>query len=164
MPQTSEPVQHTAHSVGLRLREQDLGALAPWETERAHALQLPGLDHYCDLLAEDSITTRTQEPRILEGAGCEVVTAVDGLEARNKLATRAFDAVVTDVLMPNLGGLGFAEKIRRAPRYAKLPIIFVTSLASDADKQRRLEVGANAHITKPAFDQKILLDCLQRLI
>jgi two-component system chemotaxis sensor kinase CheA len=116
------------------------------------------------LLAEDSITTRTQEARILENAGYEVVTAADGLEAWNKLATRAFDAVVTDINMPNLDGLGFAERIRRESRYADLPIILVTSLASDEDKKRGLDAGANAYITKPAFDQKILLDCLERLI
>ena len=116
------------------------------------------------LLAEDSITTRTQEARILENAGYEVVTAADGLEAWNKLATRAFDAVVTDIIMPNLDGLGLAEKIRREPRYAELPIVLVTSLASDQDKQRGLEAGANAYITKPAFDQQVLLDCLERLI
>jgi two-component system chemotaxis sensor kinase CheA len=116
------------------------------------------------LLAEDSITTRARETRILENAGYEVVTATDGLDAWNKLATRTFDAVVTDVTMPNLSGLGLAEKIRREPRYADLPIILVTSLASDADKRRGLEAGANAYITKPAFDQQILLDCLERLI
>jgi len=116
------------------------------------------------LLAEDSIVTRTQEARILENAGYEVVTAADGLEAWNQLATRAFDAVVTDIIMPNLDGLGLAEKIRHEPKYAELPIILVTSLASDADKRRGLEAGANAYITKPAFDQQVLLDCLERLI
>jgi two-component system chemotaxis sensor kinase CheA len=116
------------------------------------------------LLAEDSITTRTQEARILENAGYEVIAVADGLEAWNRLAARAFDAVVTDVQMPNLNGLGLAERIRREPRYAELPIILVTSLASDEDKRRGLEAGANAYITKPAFDQKTLLDCLERLI
>jgi two-component system chemotaxis sensor kinase CheA len=116
------------------------------------------------LLAEDSITTRTQETRILESAGYEVAAAADGLEAWNLLATRAFDAVVTDVMMPKLDGLGLAARIRREPRYAELPIILVTSLASDADKQRGLDAGANAYITKPAFDQQTLLDCLRRLI
>jgi two-component system chemotaxis sensor kinase CheA len=116
------------------------------------------------LLAEDSITTRTQEARILENAGYAVVTAADGIEAWNKLAARAFDAVVTDVTMPNLDGLGLTQRIRREPRYAELPIILVTSLASDEDQRRGLEAGANAYITKPAFDQQLLLDCLQRLI
>ena len=65
------------------------------------------------LLAEDSIATRTQEKRILEGAGYEVVTAVDGLDALNKLKTRYFDALISDVQMPNLDGLGLTIKIRQ---------------------------------------------------
>ncbi|MCX7173610.1 MAG: hybrid sensor histidine kinase/response regulator [Proteobacteria bacterium] len=116
------------------------------------------------LLAEDSITTRTQEKRILEGAGYEVVTAVDGMEAYTKLGTRPFDAVVTDILMPNMTGLALTEKIRADRKYADLPVILVTSLASEEDQRRGLEVGANAYIAKPSFDQQVLLDCLARLI
>jgi two-component system chemotaxis sensor kinase CheA len=116
------------------------------------------------LLAEDSITTRTQEKRILEGAGYEVVTAVDGADAYNKLNTRSFDAVVSDILMPNMTGLMLTEKIRADKKYAELPIILVTSLASEEDQRRGLEAGANAYISKPSFDQRLLLDCLARLI
>lgn len=116
------------------------------------------------LLAEDSITTRTQEKRILEAAGYEVVTAVDGLDAFNKVATRPFDAVVSDVEMPNMTGLDLAAKIRQDQQYNEIPIILVTSLASEADKRRGVEVGANAYITKQAFEQKILLDTLGRLL
>jgi len=50
------------------------------------------------------------------------------------------------------------------PRYRDLPVILVTSLASDEDKRRGLEVGANAYIPKPTFDQRVLLETLQRLI
>ncbi len=116
------------------------------------------------LLAEDSITTRTQEKRILEGAGYEVVTAVDGADAYSKLGTRSFDAVVSDILMPNMSGLVLTQKIRADKKYAELPIILVTSLASEDDKRRGLEAGANAYISKPSFDQRVLLDCLARLI
>jgi len=116
------------------------------------------------LLAEDSITTRTQEKRILEGAGYEVVTAVDGMDAFNKLGTRVFDAVVSDVQMPNMSGLMLAEKIRADSKYADLPIILVTSMASEEDQRRGLEAGANAYIAKPEFDQQVLLECLDRLI
>jgi two-component system chemotaxis sensor kinase CheA len=116
------------------------------------------------LLAEDSITTRAQEVRILEGAGYEVVAATDGLDAYGKLGTRHFDAVISDINMPRLDGLQLAEKIRAIPEYADLPVILVTSLASDDDKRRGLEIGANAYITKPEFDQSILLDCLERLV
>jgi two-component system chemotaxis sensor kinase CheA len=116
------------------------------------------------LLAEDSITTRTQEKRILESAGYEVVTAVDGMDAYNKLGTRPFDAVVSDIVMPNMDGLALAERIRADRKYAELPIILVTSLATEEDQRRGLEVGANAYIAKPSFDQQVLLDCLARLI
>jgi two-component system chemotaxis sensor kinase CheA len=116
------------------------------------------------LLAEDSIAIRTQEKRILEGAGYEVVTAVDGLDGYNKLRTRSFDAVISDVQMPNLDGLGFAARIRQHKEYNELPIILVTSLASDEDKRRGAEAGANAYITKGTFSQEVLLETLRRLI
>jgi two-component system chemotaxis sensor kinase CheA len=116
------------------------------------------------LMAEDSLTTRTQLKRILEGDGYEVVTAVDGLDAYNKMDTRPFDALVSDIMMPNMSGLELTAKVRQHTKYRELPIILVTSLASEEDRQRGLEAGANAYITKPAFDQKILLETLGRLI
>jgi two-component system chemotaxis sensor kinase CheA len=116
------------------------------------------------LVAEDSITVRTQMKRILEGAGYEVAVAVDGLEAFNKLGSRPFDALVSDILMPNMDGLTLTEKIRQDKKYKEMPVILVTSLASDEDRQRGMEAGANAYITKPSFDQKVLLDTLRRLI
>lgn len=116
------------------------------------------------LLAEDSIATRTQEKRILEGAGYEVITAVDGLDAFNKLTTRLFDAVVSDIQMPNMDGLHLTAKIRQNKDYSELPIILVTSLASDDDKHKGAEAGANAYITKDNFNQDVLLETLNRLV
>ncbi|MEH2292591.1 hybrid sensor histidine kinase/response regulator [Nostoc sp.] len=116
------------------------------------------------LLVEDSIATRTQEKRILETAGYQVITAVDGLDGLNKLRSHTVDAVVTDVQMPNLDGLGLTAKIRQYQEYSDLPIILVTSLASDEDKRRGAEAGANAYIIKGSFNQEALLSTLQRLV
>lgn len=116
------------------------------------------------LLAEDSITTRTQEKRILESAGYQVVTAVDGADALNKLSRRAVDGVVSDVEMPNLDGFKLTEAIRRHAKYKDLPVVLVTSLSRDEDRRRGMEAGANAYLTKPTFDQKVLLDTLRRLL
>ncbi len=115
------------------------------------------------LLVEDSITTRVQERRILEAAGYRVDTAVDGLDAWNKLALQAFDAVVSDIQMPRMTGLELAEKIRQNHRFAELPIVLVTSLAAEEDRRRGLAAGADAYISKSEFDQTLLLDCLARL-
>jgi two-component system chemotaxis sensor kinase CheA len=116
------------------------------------------------LLVEDSIVTRTQEKRILEGAGYEVVTAVNGIDAMNKLSSRPFDAVVSDIIMPDMDGLTLTEKIRKDAKYKELPVILVTTLSSDEDRKRGMDVGANAYIAKPTFDQKMLLEIVERLI
>lgn len=115
------------------------------------------------LVAEDSLTTRTQMKRILEGVGYEVATAVDGLDALSKLGSRSFDALVSDISMPNMDGLTLTRKVRQHKKYGELPIVLVTMLSSDEDKRRGMEAGANAYITKPAFEQKLLLETLRRL-
>ena len=116
------------------------------------------------LLAEDSIVTRTQEKRILETAGFEVVTAVDGEDAFNKLMSDEFDGVVSDVEMPNLNGLDLTEKIRGQVQHRDLPVILVTSLSTDEDRQRGMEVGADAYLTKPGFDQTQFIETVKRLV
>jgi two-component system chemotaxis sensor kinase CheA len=86
------------------------------------------------------------------------------VEGFKKLQLQAFDAVVSDVQMPNLDGLGLTERIRQHREYNELPVVLVTTLASDRDRQRGAEAGANAYITKGSFNQEILLETLQRLI
>lgn len=115
------------------------------------------------LLVEDSIATRTQEKRILETAGYDVVAATDGMDALHKLRSRTFDAIVSDIQMPRLDGLGLTSRIRQMPEYDDLPIVLVSSLNSDADKRRGAEAGANAYLTKDAFDQAGLLGILREL-
>jgi two-component system chemotaxis sensor kinase CheA len=116
------------------------------------------------LMVEDSITVRTQVKRILENAGYEVIAAVDGLDGYEKLRTKSVDAVVSDIQMPHLDGLELTARIRQHKEYTDLPVILVTSLASEEDKRRGAEVGANAYIVKSAFDQNVLLETLGRLI
>jgi two-component system, chemotaxis family, sensor kinase CheA len=115
------------------------------------------------LLVEDSIPIRTQLKRILEGAGYEVTAAVDGLDGFNKLQTDLFNAVISDIEMPNLNGLELTTQIRQQPEYEKLPIILVTTLAKEEDKRRGVDAGADAYITKGDFDQTLLIDTLRRL-
>lgn len=116
------------------------------------------------LLVEDSIPIRTQMKRILERAGYEVTAAVDGEDGFNKLRAGTFNAVVSDVQMPNLDGLELVTKMRHSPEYKNLPVILVTTLASEEDKRQGVQAGANAYITKGDFEQGVLLDTLRRLI
>ncbi|HEY9653510.1 MAG TPA: hybrid sensor histidine kinase/response regulator, partial [Coleofasciculaceae cyanobacterium] len=116
------------------------------------------------LLVEDSIYVRTQEQRLLEKAGYDVVTAIDGLDGYEKLKTREFDAVISDVEMPNLDGFSLITKIRKHQEYRNLPIILVTTLNSDEDKKRGADVGADAYVLKGKFNQGLLLETLGRLV
>lgn len=116
------------------------------------------------LLVEDSPPVRIQEKRLFEGAGYTVITATNGLEGYNILQAGGFDAVVSDVEMPHLDGFSLVTKIRQQQEYADLPIILVTTLDSDADRQRGADAGANAYILKGRFNQEALLETLERLI
>lgn len=98
------------------------------------------------LLVEDSLTIRLQVQRILEGAGFEVVPTADGIEALLELNAKTFDAIVSDIEMPNMDGLTLTRAIRQNPLYSELPIIIFTSLSSDEDRRKGMAAGATAYL------------------
>ncbi len=116
------------------------------------------------LVVEDSITARSLLKNILETAGYQTLTAVDGIDALTRLKTEQIDLVVSDVDMPRMNGFDLTAKIRAARELADLPVVLVTSLDSREDRERGVEVGANAYIVKSSFDQSNLLEVIRRLI
>jgi len=116
------------------------------------------------LVAEDSITSRTLLKNILETTGYEVRTVVDGLEALSALMEEEFDLLISDVEMPRMNGFDLTARIRGDARHAELPVMLVTSLESREDRERGVDVGANAYITKGSFDQTTLLETARRLV
>lgn len=116
------------------------------------------------LLVEDSITTRTLEKNILETAGYDVVACKDGLEALRYLQSSTYDAVITDINMPNMDGFTLVENLRKLESCRDLPVLLVTSLGSDEDKRRGMQVGANGYIVKGDFEQGRFLEMLGALL
>ena len=116
------------------------------------------------LVVEDSITSRALLKGILESAGYEVSTAVDGIDALTRLHARHFDLVVSDVEMPHLDGFDLTARLRADKRLADLPVVLVTALGSREDKERGVQVGANAYVVKSSFDQDNLLDVVRGLL
>ena len=116
------------------------------------------------VLADDSVTTRALEKSILEGAGYEVLAAIDGSEAWRLLQDHGADLVVTDVEMPRMDGFALTEAIRRSPRFRELPVVLVTALDREGDRARGLDAGANAYLVKSGFDQRNLLATIAQLI
>ncbi len=116
------------------------------------------------LLAEDSITARALLKNILEGAGYNVKTAVDGIDAFTELRENKYDIVVSDVEMPRMNGFDLTLKIRSDEKLSDLPVVLVTALNSREDREKGIDAGANAYIVKSSFDQSNLLEVINRLI
>jgi two-component system chemotaxis sensor kinase CheA len=120
------------------------------------------------LLVDDSITTRGLERSILEAAGYEVVTASDGGEAwmllQEQPPDQPFDVIVSDIEMPNVTGFELTERVRASQALARVPVVLVSGLASEADRARGLELGADAYVVKSAFQQSMLLETIAELV
>lgn len=116
------------------------------------------------LVVDDSITTRTLEKSILEAHGYRVTLCVDGREALETLHGQTVDLIVSDVEMPRMDGFALVQAVKSDPVLSDIPVILVTSRASDEDRQRGLLLGADAYIVKTRFDQDELLDGIRRLI
>ena len=115
------------------------------------------------LLADDSLTTRELLRGLIESAGYVVELARSGAEAWSLLCRRRFDLVVSDISMPGMDGYELTAKIRADNRFSGLPLILVTSLSKEEERHRGLQAGANAYITKGAFDQNNLLERIREL-
>ena len=101
------------------------------------------------LVVDDSVTMRQlMKMVLLKHVACEIVEAQDGLDALGKLKEGTFDLVVTDVNMPRMDGLGLVHAVREALKLT-VPIVIVTTKGGEADRDRGLQLGANAYLTKP---------------
>jgi two-component system chemotaxis sensor kinase CheA len=116
------------------------------------------------LVAEDSITSRTLLKNILESAGYAVTTAIDGADALMRLKADRYDLLVSDVEMPRMNGFDLIARVRAEKALAQMPAVLVTALDSREDRERGIEVGANAYLVKSSFDQSNLLEVVRRLI
>ncbi|MBI5741834.1 MAG: response regulator [Nitrospirae bacterium] len=137
--------------------------LSPGAEARITAEEAPA-ERKSVLVVEDSITARTLLKNILAAAGYDVQTAVDGVDAFTALKTGKFDIVISDIEMPRMNGLDLTAKIRSDAQLAEVPVVLVTALESREDRERGVEVGANAYIVKSSFDQSNLLEVIKRLI
>ena len=116
------------------------------------------------LVVEDSVGVRELQRVILEGAGYDVTTAVDGLDGAARLTGPPADLVLSDVEMPGMDGFTLTRTIRRTAAWANVPVVIMTSRGGEADRHAGLDAGADAYLLKGEFDQHELLDVVRRLV
>jgi two-component system, sensor histidine kinase and response regulator len=108
------------------------------------------------LIVEDSATQREMLRHTLEHAGYEVLAAQDGRDAWERLEQLAPTIVVTDIIMPRMDGYELCRTIKAAPRFARIPVVLLTSLSDPKDVIAALECGADGFIGKPFADDYLL--------
>jgi two-component system sensor histidine kinase and response regulator WspE len=116
------------------------------------------------LVVEDSVGVRELERVILEGAGYQVETAVDGLDGAARLRDDPADLVLSDVEMPGMDGFALTRTIRRTKGWENVPVIIMTSRGEDHARQAGLEAGCSAYLLKNEFDQEELVSTVRRLV
>jgi two-component system chemotaxis sensor kinase CheA len=118
------------------------------------------------LVVDDSMTTRTLIRSILEAAGYDVTTAVDGQDAWDRLQAMQPPAnvVVADVEMPRMDGFQLTETLRSSEQFSRTPIVLVTSRDNQEDIAEGVRVGASAYLVKSQFDQTNILETIQQLL
>jgi two-component system chemotaxis sensor kinase CheA len=116
------------------------------------------------LLAEDTPFFRTIISSYLRDAGFIVDLANDGIEAKEKLSQNSdrYQLIISDIQMPRMDGLEFCRWIRSDQRFAKLPVMALTSLFSEKDQQKGYEAGFNRYEQK--LNRDLLLTGINQLL
>jgi two-component system, chemotaxis family, chemotaxis protein CheY len=102
------------------------------------------------LIAEDSATMRSLIISTITAMGdFEIVEASNGFEALRVLPREKVDLVITDINMPDINGLELVSFIKNNPLYQDTPLIIISTEGSDRDREKGIQLGANAYLVKP---------------
>ncbi len=116
------------------------------------------------LLAEDSMTVREMERKLLENRGYAVDVAVDGMDAWNAARSGSYDLLISDVDMPRMSGIELVRNIRNDSRLRELPVMMVSYKDGDEDRKAGFDAGASSYLAKSSFHDESFLDTVAKLM
>ena len=114
------------------------------------------------LTVDDAATIRKMVSFTLRGAGHQMLEAADGVQALETLRSGLVDLVITDVNMPNMGGIELTRRMRALPSFLKTPIVLLTTESDPQKKAEGRAAGATGWMVKP-FNQEQLLALVAKL-
>ena len=114
------------------------------------------------LLAEDDKFIARAYQDGLSRAGFEVVLAVNGQEAIDKVKSEKTDLVLLDLIMPKKNGFEVLEEIK-ADKTLKMPVIILSNLSQDSDIEKAKELGAAGYIVKSNFSMKEVIEKIEKV-
>ena len=115
------------------------------------------------LVIEDEDTLRERIIRMLAFEGYQATGAADGREGVELAWKDPPDLVICDLLMPGINGFGVCRALRDDPRTADVPLIVLSALGAQSDRERTHGLGANAYVTKP-FRAPVLMAAIRRCL
>jgi chemosensory pili system protein ChpA (sensor histidine kinase/response regulator) len=104
------------------------------------------------LIVDDSISVRHSVARLVESQSWKQLQAIDGLDALAKLENFSPDVIILDIEMPRMNGYEFKSSLNNQPMYKDIPIVMLTSRASEKHQQKARELGIEHYLTKPYQD------------
>ncbi len=108
------------------------------------------------LIVDDMQSQLDLMAQYLTTAGYSIITATNGEEAIKKTLQNKPDAIVTDWMMPKIGGLDICRKLKKNPETAKIPIVACTVKNRDIDRLWAKKQGISAYVTKPCTQQELV--------
>jgi two-component system chemotaxis response regulator CheY len=115
------------------------------------------------MIIDDSASIRMVVTIALKKAGYDVLEAVDGRDALNKLTGQKVHLIICDVNMPNMDGISFLKTVKQNQSYRFTPIIMLTTESQEAKKQEGRAAGAKAWVVKP-FKPEQIISAIEKLV
>lgn len=109
------------------------------------------------LVVEDNDRNRRLLKVLLKAKGYDVIEAATGEEAMNCLKSQKPELILMDIQLPNMDGLELIRKIKSEAETRDIPIVAVTAYAMKGDKERILEAGCSAYVSKPIDTRELPL-------
>lgn len=100
---------------------------------------------------------------LMQQAGFEVTTALDGESALTLVNENPPDLVLLDISLPGISGFEVLEQLRNQPIFKRLPIVMLTAHGREVEREKGLALGADDYITKP-FSTRQLVEKVQALL
>jgi signal transduction histidine kinase/ActR/RegA family two-component response regulator len=147
----------TQFTVRLPAKADNVATITP-----ARASQVEALKETSVLVIDDHPDTAEMLRLHLEGLGAEVFAATSGREALRIARAHSFDAVLSDLSMPEIDGFELLRQLRQLPNKEHVPAVAMTGLGQREDQERSRSAGFAAHVTKP-LDMDTLVEIVQRL-
>lgn len=130
-------------------------------TRSGHATSLapvrPRLAKTVALVVDDSLSARKATMQLLMDAGYEVQTAIDGLDAIEKIEAHRPDIILSDLEMPRMNGIELTRYLRAAPELRAIPVIMITSRSTEKHRAQADSAGVTLYLTKPFSDDDLII-------